>query len=148
MQRLILPYLSGFLSVLFFQQAMIGMLHAAGLSAQMPFDLTPAPAFGVPNFLVSAIAAGVYAVVMAWVFRIEPYRPAPWIPAFVFGAIVPTALSIFVLGPVQGVWPSGNILPRVAFGAVCNGFWGWGTLIMIRAFISSAGFTDRDDGNA
>ncbi|MGI4860484.1 MAG: hypothetical protein ACRYHA_26875 [Janthinobacterium lividum] len=133
MQRFILPYLCGFLAVLFFQQATIGMLHAAGLSAIAPFALVRIDPFGLPEFIVDGIASGVYAVVMAWLLRVDPQRPAPWLAAFVYGGIVPTAMTIFVQGPLQGRWPTGNILPEVAFGFATNAMWGWGTLALIRA---------------
>lgn len=133
MQRFILPYLSGFLAVLFFQQSTIGLLHAAGLTDVQPFDLTRIEPYGIPGFLVAAIAAGVYAVLMAWLLRVDPDMPAPWLAAFMFGGIVPTAVTIFVLGPLQGSWPTGNILPRVAFGFASNAVWGWGALVLIRA---------------
>lgn len=133
MQRFILPYLCGFLAVLFFQQATIGMLHAAGLTTIAPFTLARIDPFGLPEFIVAGIASGFYAVVMAWLLRVDPQRPAPWLAAFVFGGIVPTAMTIFVQGPLQGHWPTGNILPEVAFGFATNAMWGWGTLSLIRA---------------
>lgn len=133
MQRFIVPYLSGFLAVLFFQQSTIGLLHAAGLSGALPFDLMRVDPFGLPAFIVTAIVSGIYAVLMAWLLRVDATRPAPWIAAFVFGALLPTAVSIFVVGPVQGVWPTGNILPQVSFGLATNAVWGWGALVLIRA---------------
>jgi hypothetical protein len=145
MHRFILSYLSGFLAVLFFQQTAIGLLHAAALTSIMPFDLTRIDPFGLPGFIVAAIASGLYAVVMGWLLRIEPAGPAPWIAAFMFGAIVPTAISIFILGPVQGLWPTGNILPRVAFGFATNGMWGWGALVFIRAITPSGNEDDDND---
>lgn len=135
MQRFILPYLCGFLAVLFFQQATIGMLHAAGLTAVAPFALVRIDPFGLPEFIVAGIAAGFYAVVMAWLLRVEASRPAPWLAAFVYGGIVPTAVTIFVLGPLQGRWPTGNILPELTFGFATNAMWGWGTLALIRAMM-------------
>jgi len=144
MQRIILPYLAGFLAVLFFQQSAAGLLHAAGLSNFEAFSLTRVEPFGLPGFIVDAIASGIYAILMAWLLRIDPQRPARWMAAFVFGGIVPTAVSIFVLGPVQGIWPTGNILPQVAFGFATNAVWGWGTLVLIRA-LSPTLFSDSDE---
>ena len=31
-----------------------------------------------------------------------------------FGGIVLTAASVFVVDPLRGIWPSGNMLPRLA----------------------------------
>lgn len=139
MQRFILPFLSGFLAVLFFQQSAIGLLHAAGLTAQTPFSLERVAPFGLPGFIVAGVVSGVYAIVMAWLLRVDSRRAAPWLAAFVYGGIVPTAVTIFVIGPLQGMWPTGNILPEVAFGFASNGLWGWGALVFIRAMSPQTG---------
>src|SRR5258708_35663466 len=73
---------------------------------------------------------------MAWVLRVSPERSAPWIPAFVFGGIVLTAAGVFVVDPLRGIWPSGNMLPRLAVGFAANAMWGWGALVFMRAFMA------------
>lgn len=135
MQRLILPFLSGLLAVLFFQQAAIGLLHAANMGVRIAYDTAAAPPLGVPGFIQEAVIGGVWGVLMAWALRIPSRLTAPWLGATLFGAIALTAFSIFVIGPLNGVWPSGNILPRVSSGLVSNAAWGWGALVFMRAFL-------------
>ena len=137
MQRIILPYLAGFLAVIFFQQPTVELLHLAGATANTAYPLAPVPPLGVPGFVMSALINGVIAIVMAWLLRVSPSRPAPWIGAIVFGGIALTAISIFVIGPLRGEWPSGNILPRIAFEFVIDAMWGWGALIFMRAFMGT-----------
>lgn len=134
MQRLILPFIAGFLAVPFFQQATIALLHAANISASAGFSTAPSAFVDAPAFLIDALAAGVWAIVMNWLLKVDPMRPAPWLSGFIFGGIALTAASIFVIGPLQGQWPTGNIFTRIAFGFACNAMWGWGTLVFIRAF--------------
>ena len=135
MQRIILPYLAGFLAVIFFQQPTVELLHLAGATVNTAYPLAAVAPLGVPTFVMTALICGVVAIIMAWLLGVSPSRPAPWIGAIVFGGVALTALSIFVLGPIRGQWPSGNILPRIAFEFVIDAMWGWGTLIFMRAFM-------------
>ncbi len=75
---------------------------------------------------------------LAWLLRVDPQRPAPWLGSFVFGGVVLTATTVFVLDPIRGIWPSGNTLPRLAFGFVVNAMWGFGALVFMRAFMKDS----------
>ncbi|MGI4813912.1 MAG: hypothetical protein ACRYG5_17360 [Janthinobacterium lividum] len=137
MQRLILPFIAGFLATVFFQQSAVGLLHVADLSTLSAYSTAPLPPTGLPSFIVDALYGGVWSVLMTWLLRVSPQRPMPWIGACVFGGVAVTAVSIFLIGPLQGSWPSGNILPRVTFGLTINAVWGWGVLVFLRAFTPS-----------
>jgi hypothetical protein len=136
MQKIILPFVSGFLASLFFHESTLALLHAAGLIDPTGFSTAPFMPIGLPEFIANAIWSSVWAVLMAWLLRVAPERPAPWIPAFLFGGIVLTAASVFVADPIRGIWPTGNILPRVALGFASNAVWGWGALVFMRAFMA------------
>jgi hypothetical protein len=136
MQKLILPFLSGFLASLSFREATLGLLHAAQFIDAAGFSTAPFVPFGLPEFLVNAIWSALWAVPMAWLLRVSPSRPAPWVQAFVFGGLVLTAAMVFVVDPLRGIWPSGNMLPRLAEGFASNAVWGWGALVFMRAFMS------------
>jgi hypothetical protein len=137
MQRIVLPFLAGFLAVIFFQQPTVELLHLAGTTTHTAYPLLSTAPLGVPEFVMTALINGVVAIVMAWLLRVSPMRPAPWIGAIVFGGIALTAVSIFVLGPLRGEWPSGNILPRLTFEFVIDAMWGWGALVFMRAFMGT-----------
>ncbi|CAM2193273.1 hypothetical protein PXJ20_16075 [Paraburkholderia sp. A1RI_3L] len=139
MQKFILPFMSGFLASLFFHESTLALLHAAGLIDATGFSTAPFVPLGLPDFLANAIWSAVWAVLMAWLLRVSPARPAPWVPAFMFGGIVLTAAAVFVVDPIRGIWPSGNMLPRLAMGFAANAMWGWGALVFMRAFMSDAG---------
>ncbi|HLX01163.1 MAG TPA: hypothetical protein VKS80_03500 [Trinickia sp.] len=136
MQKIILPFVSGFLAALFFHEATLALLHAAGFIDANGFSTTPFQPLGIPEFIANAIWSAVWAVLMAWLLRVSPERVAPWIQSFVFGGIVLTAASTFVVDPVRGIWPSGNMLPRLAVGFAANAMWGWGALVFMRAFMA------------
>ncbi|MEX3978934.1 hypothetical protein AB4Y45_08090 [Paraburkholderia sp. EG287A] len=136
MQKLILPFVSGFLASLFFREATLALLHAAQVIDAAGFSTDPFQPLGLPEFLVNAIWSAIWAVLMAWLLRVSPSRPAPWVQAFVFGGIVLTAAMVFVVDPLRGIWPTGNMLPRLATGFASNAMWGWGALVFMRAFMS------------
>jgi hypothetical protein len=138
MQKVILPFVSAFLASLFFRESTLALLHAAGLVDPAGYSITPFLPLGIPEFIANALWSSIFGILMAWLLRVAPDRTAPWIGAFVFGGIVVTAASVFVVDPLRGIWPSGNMLPRLALGFVSNAMWGWGTLVFLRAFMAGS----------
>ncbi len=138
MQKIILPLVSGFLAALFFREATLALLHTAGLIDTTGFSTTPFAPLDIPEFVANALWGAAWAVLMAWLLRVSPERVAPWVQAFVFGGIVLTAARIFVVDPIRGIWPSGNMLPRLAIGFAANAMWGWGALVFMRAFMAES----------
>lgn len=137
MQKILLPLVSGFLAALFFHEATLALLHAAGLIAADGFSTAPFAPLGIPEFVANALWSAVWAVLMAWLLRVSPERVAPWVQAGVFGGLVLTAARLFVVDPARGIWPSGNMLPHFAVGFAANAVWGWGALVFMRAFMSA-----------
>jgi hypothetical protein len=138
MQKIILPFVSGFLASLFFHEPTLGLLHAAGFIDQAGFSTAPFAPLGIPEFIANAVWSAVWAVLMAWLLRVSPERIAPWVQAFVFGGIVLTAARLFVVDPLRGIWPNGNMLPPLAMGFAANAMWGWGALVFMRAFMAGS----------
>ena len=138
MQKVILPFVAGFLAALFFRESTIAILHAAGVIEITGYSTAPFLPLGIPEFIVAALWSGFFSILMAWLLRVSPDRTAPWIGALVFGGIVLTAASVFVLDPLRGIWPSGNMMPRLALGFASNAMWGWGALVFMRAFTAGS----------
>lgn len=136
MQKLILPFLSGFLAAIFFHEAALALLHAAGVTDTGGFSTAPFVPLGVPDFIVNALICACLAIPMAWLLRIAPDRAAPWVQALVYCAIVPTVARIFVIDPLRGIWPGGNMLAPLGVAALSYALWGWGALVFMRAFMS------------
>ncbi|WP_038745842.1 hypothetical protein [Burkholderia pseudomallei] len=142
MQKVILPFLSGFLAALFFREATLALLHTAGLIDATGFSTAPFAPLGIPEFVANAIMSACWAILMAWLLRVSPERAAPWVPSLVFGGIVLTAARVFAIDPLRGIWPAGNMLPPLVVGFVANAVWGWGALVLMRAFMSDDGGSD------
>ena len=138
MQKVILPFVSGFLAALFFHEATLALLHAAGLIAATGFSTAPLAPLDIPEFVANALWSAAWAVLMTWLLRVSPERVAPWVQASLFGGIVLTAARLFVVDPVRGIWPSGNMLPSLAVGFAANAVWGWGALVFMRAFMAES----------
>ncbi|RQR50120.1 hypothetical protein DIE18_35485 [Burkholderia sp. Bp9125] len=136
MQKVILPFLSGFLAAPFFREATLALLHTADLIAAAGFSTAPFAPLGIPEFVANALISACWAIPMAWLLRVSPEREAPWIGALVFGGIVLTAARVFAIDPLRGIWPSGNMMPVLAVGFAANALWGWGALVFMRAFMS------------
>lgn len=120
MQKVILPFVSGFLAALFFRESTLALLHAAGIIDPAGFSVVPFLPLGIPGFIANALWSAVFG-------------------ALVFGGIVLTAAGAFVIDPARGIWPSGNMLPHLAPSFIANAIWGWGALVFMRAFMPSHG---------
>ena len=136
MQKVILPFVAGFLAALFFREPTLAILHAAGVIDFSGYSTAPFLPLGIPEFMANGLWSAVFGILMAWLLRVAPDRTAPWIGAFVFGGLVLTAASVFVIDPIRGIWPSGNMAPRLALGFASNAMWGWGALVFMRAFMA------------
>ncbi|KDB08797.1 hypothetical protein LIG30_2107 [Burkholderia sp. lig30] len=136
MQKIILPFLSGFLAALFFREATLALLHTANVIDATGFSTLPLLPLGIPEFVANALMSAGWAILLAWLLRVSREQHAPWIGAFVFGGVVLTAARVFAIDPLRGIWPSGNMLPPLAVGFAANAMWGWGTLVFLRAFMS------------
>jgi hypothetical protein len=125
MQKVILPLVSGFLAALFFRESTLALLHAAGLVDPAGFSITPFLPLGIPEFIANALWSSIFGVLMVWLLRVAPERSAPWIGAL-------------VIDPARGIWPSGNLLPRLTPNFIANAIWGWGALVFMRAFMAGS----------
>lgn len=104
MQKILLPFLSGFLAALFFREATLALLHTADLIAAAGFSTSPFAPLGIPEFVANALISACCAIPMAWLLRVSPERGAPWVGALIFGGIVLTVARVFAIDPLRGIW--------------------------------------------
>jgi hypothetical protein len=136
---ILLGFIAGFVSILVFHQAMIGVLNALGLVTVAPYRFTPVPPFGVPAILNSAFWGGVWGMVLAGVEPRFPRGRRYWVAAFVFGALAPTLVAWFVVAPLKGR-PLGSLTPlRVVTVFLVNGTFGVGTALVLRLLSRRSG---------
>lgn len=127
-------FAAGTLAVLVFHQLTLAVLYAAGVAPFAPYDLDPVPPFGVPGFVSAAFWGGVWGVVFA---LLDHRFPAGryWTAAFLFGAVLPTLVALFLVVPLKGGPAGAGFDPVVWLTALLvNGAWGLGTGLGLRMF--------------
>ncbi len=131
--RLLYGFIAGFIATLVFHQIGLLLLHFAGMTPGMPYNMHRVAPFGVPQFISLAFWGGVWGIVFVLA---EPYLARSpggyWVGAIVFGAIFPTLVAWFVVRPLKGL-PVGEIfrVPGVFVGPIVNGLWGLGTALFL-----------------
>jgi hypothetical protein len=126
-------FVAGFLAALVFHQSGLALLHRVGLFAGAAFNAQPVPPFGVPAVIQLAFWGGIWGIVFALLERVIARCPGGYWPgAVIFGALVPTLVSWFVVLPLKGLpVGSGFHLPGVLVAPIINGLWGLGTAVFL-----------------
>ena len=118
-------FIAGALAVpLFHQLASLG-LWATIPGRGFPYNMRPNP-WGVPAVVNLAFWGGVWGIVFALVQRSFPRGVMYLVLALLFGAILPTAFSWYVLSPMRGR----GFAAFSIYGPILNGIWGLGTGIL------------------
>lgn len=126
-------FVAGFLSTLTFHQALIALLHGAGIVPFPAWRLQPVPPFGVPSVLSLAYWGGVWGVVLAAAQPLLPRAPVGyWVATVLAGGIATTLVGELVVAPLKGAGPATVIPVRFLFGVGINGVWALGTAILAR----------------
>lgn len=130
-KRPLLGFAAGFIAVLVFHQAAVGLLHLAGIVPNAPWSFAPTAPLGVPAVLSAAFFGGLWGVLLALVEPRFPRGAAYWVTAFVFGAVLPSLVVWFVVQPLKGL-PIGNGFPLkgLAIALFVNGCWGVGAALI------------------
>jgi hypothetical protein len=124
--RAVLGFIAGAVGVLVFQQAVIGVLQLLGVIPGTPYNMRPAPPFGVPQVFSSAFWGGVWGVLFALASARLTAR-AYWAVALLFGAVLLPLVGWFVVAPLKGLPAAGGWQPsRMLLSVLINGVWGLG----------------------
>lgn len=124
--RVLFGFTAGFVATLVFHQLAVLVLWKAGIAPFAPFSLAPVKPYGVPAVISLAFWGGIWGIVFA---ELAPgFRGRYWMMAFLFGAILPTAVALTIVWPLKGR-PLGNAWPPALMltAFVVNGAWGIGT---------------------
>lgn len=132
MLRWIFVFIAGFLAVLCFHQAALGLLHSAGVVPFAPYSLQPTAPLGIPSVISASFWGGLWALVMIAVLdRIG--HALIWLKAALFGGIALTLVALVVVFPLKGYGFDMDQLPgRFIIGFILNALWGIGTIVFIR----------------
>ena len=121
-------FIAGALGVLLFHQ-----IAGYFITGRIPWsNWAPVPPFRVPTILNQTFWGGAWGIVFALVANRFPKGLAFLVAAFVFGAVLPTAVSWFVIPLIKG----GVLGPRGVWynGPLINGAWGLGTGVFLLLF--------------
>jgi len=128
----ILGFVAGFVAVLIFHQGLWYLFELAGFHpfTRAAWDLDPIPPFGVPSLLSKAFWGGVWAAVLAPLFR-NLRGSAYWASWIIVASVVPTLAAFFVVPLIKG-FPLPLLWPGLPAGLVINAFWGFGIALLLR----------------
>lgn len=132
MRRVILAFVAGFIATFVFHQGGLALLNQTGVTDRAPFSMTPTKPFGIPQVVSLALWGGVWGIALAWFLSTR--KKAWFTRAFIFGALLPTAVALFVVMPLRGMPVAGGFDPQLILGGVIlNGLWALGTALIYRA---------------
>jgi hypothetical protein len=137
LKGLVLGFISGFLATLIFHQLAFIALNSAGITNYSPYPMAAVPPFGVPRIISLAFWGGVFGLFYPFL-QMKFGRGLPFIiVGILFGAIVPTLCSWFIVNALKGapIGPNGGwAMPGLAVGPIVNGMWGLGTALFMALF--------------
>lgn len=140
--RLLFGFIAGFLSTLIFHQLALGFLWSAGVAPSAPFSMAATHPFGVPAVFSLAFWGGVWGILFALSERRFARRGGYWVTAFLFGAVLPSLIALFVVLPLKGQPIGGGWHPRLLLTAfLINGAWGVGTGLILKALLTRITWT-------
>ena len=130
--NLIKAFIAGFIGTLVFHQGLLGLLYLGGISPRAPFNLEAVAPTGIPSVVSLAFWGGVWAIALLPLLR--RFRGAKWWVAWlVAGALLPSAVALFIVFPLKGMAMAGGWDPKLIVGALLlNGGWGIGTALVLR----------------
>ncbi len=128
-------FFSGFLATLLFHQTLFGVFYLAGLAPAPPFNMNPVQPLSVPAVLSLAFFGGLWGIVL-WAFIGRFYAAKYWALAVLIGAVGPTAVAMLLVFPMKGIDVSTQ---KWVAGLILNGFWGFGTALLMKLFKARAG---------
>ncbi len=127
--RTMIGFIAGALSVLTFHQAMIGLLHATGLIGFAPFPLGAVGPLRVPHLLDMCFWGGVWGILYG---ILAPRLPGPaWLQGVLLGVAAVLAGHLLVTPLKGGSIYQGWGVHSLAIGLAINCFWGIGVALLL-----------------
>jgi hypothetical protein len=127
-------FFAGFLSTFIFHQGLLAILHTFGLTTRVPFSFTTTYPFYVPQVISLAFWGGIWGVLLwitIWLISEKHY----WLSSIIFGALCPSLIAWYVVFPLKGLPIAGGGQPKIVITSLLlNGFWGFGTALLMRIF--------------
>lgn len=130
----LLSFIAGFFSTIFFHQGLLYLLNLAGIVQRPPWNMTAVSPLGVPSVLSLAFWGGLWGIVL-WAL-IRKHAPGrQWLWGLIWGALLPSAVALFIVFPLKGMPMAGGFDPKLIGGALLlNGVWGLGVVALMRLY--------------
>jgi len=126
-------FIAGFVSTLVFHQGIVTLLWLSGVLPRTPYDLHPTGPLGVPAVISLAFWGGLWGIAI-WTLVRHGTGGAYWLRALIAGAVLPTAVTFFIVSPLKGLPVAGGWDPRVVASVLLiNGVWGLGVALLMRS---------------
>jgi hypothetical protein len=130
-RRALLAFIAGFLATFVFHQGGLALLNEVGLTDRAPFNMTATKPFGVPAVFSLAFWGGVWGIALGWFLGTK--KKGWFVRALIFGALLPTAVALFIVMPLKGQPVAGGFNSQLILGGlILNGVWGLGTAAIYR----------------
>jgi hypothetical protein len=127
-----LAFAAGVMATFVFHQGGLALLNELGLTERAPFNMSPTRPLGVPQVFSLAFWGGVWGIALAWFLGTN--KRGWYTRALIFGALLPTAVALFVVAPLKGQpVAAGWDLQLILGGVILNTLWGLGTALIYRA---------------
>jgi len=132
LKLLLLGFVAGFIATLIFHQGLWYVFNQTGV---IPLDrpawpMDPVPPFGIPSVLSKALWGGLWGLALTPLLA-HANGAGYWAAWILVGAVALTAVAFFVVPPLKGQ-AIPTLWPRVVFGLMFNGAWGFGTALVLR----------------
>ena len=125
-------FVAGFVSTLLFHQGLLQLLYVGGAFPRAAWSLAPVPPLGVPAVISLAFWGGLWGVVL-WLIVRKHVGARRWGWAALWGALLPSAVALFLVMPLKGMQVAGGFDPKLIVGALLlNAVWGLGVVLLMR----------------
>lgn len=132
--RMLAGFIAGFLATLTFHQLTLALLWMTRIAPFAPFSMQPTAPFGVPAIFSLSFWGGIWGIIYVMIHRYFPQGGGYWIFAFLFGAVFPSLVALFIVLPLKGAPVAGGWYPALLITAfLINGAWGIGTGLLLKS---------------
>ena len=134
MNKWLWAFVAGFVATLVFHQGLLQLLHVAGAVPRAAWNLAPVAPLGVPSVLSLAFWGGLWGIAL-WALIKHLHGGKRWLWGAIWGALLPSAVALFVVFPLKGMPMAGGFDPKLIIGALLlNGVWGLGVVGLMKLY--------------
>lgn len=131
---ILMAFIAGFLSVLFFHQPTLIVLKAISLAPEKfaLYSMAATSPLGIPRVFSLAFWGGIWGIAfvlaVAWTSRFNY-----WLSGLIIGALGPSLVNWLVVQPLKGEPIGGGwAISGIITALIVNGIWGVGTVLFCR----------------